>query len=159
VILSVQLESYHLPLTPSYQSWRHGHGHHARAIDKSNQTFPTLNPGLYAHPFEAISLRLASEYRKGDGSALILAPSCYHHVVLSDNRFSLVIWPISHNPLVFEYSSSLPCRTIKSRRARHWPATHSPKNSRIATRPSLLPHCFKSKHEHSPNSEGVMAKS
>jgi len=88
---------------------------------------------------------------------LTLAPSTYHHPLY--NYLHTVIWVISHNHLLFAPCSSPPCRTTKSRPAPHWPVTHSPRNSRIATRSSLLPPCFKTKHERSVNFEGIMAGS
>jgi len=91
------------------------------------------------------------------GSALTLAPYTCHHPLY--NHLHAVIWVISHDHLPFEPSSGPPCRTTKSRRASHWPVTHSPENSRVATRSSPLPPYFKTKHESSVNSQGIMAGS
>ena len=88
---------------------------------------------------------------------MTLAPYSYHHPLY--NHLHTVIWVISYNHLDFEPSSSLPCRTTKSRRAPHWPVTHSQGNSRIATQSNLLRSSFKTKHERSPTFEGIMAGS
>ena len=78
---------------------------------------------------------------------------------LPNCHFPTVAWATSHNPLVFESSSSLPCRTTKGRQARHWPIIRLLKHSNLATWSSLLPQCFNRKHEHLPNSEAAMTES
>lgn len=94
----------------------------------------------------------------GDGEArrlpLLLTPT----PTTSDNCLPARIWVISHNHLL-KPSSSPPCGTTKSRRASHWPITHSQRNYRTATRSSPLPQCFKIKHECSMNFEGIMGGS
>jgi len=139
--------------------------HQPMLLDKPNQTFTTLNPELYAHPFEAIiliSLSLAFEYRNSVRWQCVDPPPSSTVTTTSycpNYHFPTVAWPTSHNPLIFESSLSLPCRTTKGRQAWHWPIIHLPKCSNLATQSSLLPQCFNRKHEHSPNSEATMIES
>jgi hypothetical protein len=78
---------------------------------------------------------------------------------MSNNRFPTATWVTNYNPLVFKSSSSLPCRTTKSRRARLWLATHSPTSSKIASQSSPLLPYLKSRRGRSVNSEEAIIES
>ena len=60
----------------------------ARATDKHNQTLTTLNPELYAHLFEAISLRsYGFVILQARWQCAVPAPTLYNYILLSQLSF------------------------------------------------------------------------
>lgn len=176
-----QLKATCATLQPKYRiPTRHGHPSPSHSLIFCTSSFqstnydtgsrlakapaPLTNPTKYRRPQPTTpiflrqfpSIRPWISIRSSRAIAPTLAPSLYDP--LYQPVLSSIIWMISHKHPVFDSSLNLPCRNTKRRQARDWPATHSLRNSDIVTRSSPSSPCFKSKQEHSANSEVAMAE-
>lgn len=119
--------------------------------------YSTLRPSFRGnHPASSMNLCKA---RPGAGALTSLLPSATtSESCCSNYLFPTAVWLTRPNPLIFESLSSLPCRTIRTRPVPRWPATRSPKSSRVAIQSSRSPPCFRHKHERSEDSDEAMAE-